>query len=61
MKNLNLISMQELSEMARLCSGAMREAYLRELAKRENNNQSSVPHYRVRPLTPLSYGEYYLY
>jgi hypothetical protein len=54
-----------MEDLSRLASNIghdreLREAALRELAKRENNNMRKRGVSSVRALTPLSYGEYHL-
>jgi hypothetical protein len=59
---LNHMSMEDLSRLARNIGHdrELREAALRELAKRENNNAQRRGSGSMRALTPLSYSEYYL-
>lgn len=59
---LQLMSMEDLSRLARNIGHdrELRDAAIRELAKRENNYRHSRGSGSVRALTPLSYGEYYL-
>lgn len=56
------MSMSELSRLAHNVGhdSELREAALRELAKRENNNAQRRGAGSMRALTPMSYGAYYL-
>lgn len=53
--NLNLMSMEELERLAKICRPLERIPVLRELAKRENANGAASRSW-VRPLTERSYA-----